>query len=674
MTGLGVEAGDLAKRRDTDAPSLRRQLEGDLDWILLKAMDKDPARRYASASELAADIERHLSDEPVLARPPAALYRLGKAVRKHRLAAASAAAVVVALSAGLVVSVSMYLRASDARLEAEAQRAVANEQSYRANIGAAELLLRDNQSTEAQKTLAAAPESLRGWEWNFLWRRTIENFGIVAADQGAVNFAEFADDGTGVIWVTEQGKLQQSPLPSDGPASPSRRPDTLAGEGAAVVAVNHDGSAYVSTRWSLPLAGATIHAIRPPGPYVLVAERGQDAVEDRTLQVVDTESSSVRARMLLPSIGRSAPLALHKNRATLASPRGIVLLDGSTILATSGYEGSVVSATFSADGRRVATWTWDNVVRVWDALTGRPIAAFTGHTDGISQAAFSPDSSRLASASHDGTVRVWALASATGNLALTGHAGGATAVAWSRDGTQLVSGGADNALRVWTRTGALAAVLFGHTAAITAVTFSLDDKSVLSGSFDRTIRCWDTTTRRPVATLAGHLGEVRTIAVSPDGRRVVSGSSDGTVRVWRMPAFHPLNSGDGSVSASADSGRVASIGRDGIARVWEVGRPEALLADTMSGGAAPAISADGRMFAATFDHTLHVWDIDRRKLVVLRGLAAGIQAVAVSANGTRVASSGGNERIRIWDLASSDPPTAIDGVRDVHLLALQPRR
>ena len=66
---LGAEAADIARRRHTDTTTLRRQLRGDLDWITLKALDKDPARRYASASELAADIGRHLNDEPVLRGP-----------------------------------------------------------------------------------------------------------------------------------------------------------------------------------------------------------------------------------------------------------------------------------------------------------------------------------------------------------------------------------------------------------------------------------------------------------------------------------------------------------------------------------------------------------------------------------------------------------------------------
>ncbi len=93
----GAEA--IAARRGLDKPSLARRLRGDLEWILAKAMEKDPRRRYSSASELSADIRRHLDDEPVSAGPPSAAYRLRKLARKYRLALVSVAAVSLLLVA-----------------------------------------------------------------------------------------------------------------------------------------------------------------------------------------------------------------------------------------------------------------------------------------------------------------------------------------------------------------------------------------------------------------------------------------------------------------------------------------------------------------------------------------------------------------------------------------------
>ncbi len=98
---------------------LASKLSGDLDWIVLKALEKDRARRYDSASALADDVERFLRDEPVLARPPSTAYQLSKFVRRNRWQVAAAAALVVALVAGIAASTHFALRAAERRVEAE---------------------------------------------------------------------------------------------------------------------------------------------------------------------------------------------------------------------------------------------------------------------------------------------------------------------------------------------------------------------------------------------------------------------------------------------------------------------------------------------------------------------------------------------------------------------------
>ncbi len=92
LTTLGAEAAGIASHRQTDPASLRRLVDGDLNSITLKALEKNRGRRYASAAELAADIRRYLEHRPVLASPPGALYRARKFLRRHRLAALGAAA------------------------------------------------------------------------------------------------------------------------------------------------------------------------------------------------------------------------------------------------------------------------------------------------------------------------------------------------------------------------------------------------------------------------------------------------------------------------------------------------------------------------------------------------------------------------------------------------------
>ncbi|HUJ43801.1 MAG TPA: protein kinase [Opitutaceae bacterium] len=117
----------IAKLRGTDPARLSLLLRGDLDWIVMKAMEKNRARRYETPAALAADVTRHLHDEPVAARPPSPSYRLAKFVRRHRLGCAAAAAVALALVAGTVVSTWQAVRARRAERAARAERARAED-------------------------------------------------------------------------------------------------------------------------------------------------------------------------------------------------------------------------------------------------------------------------------------------------------------------------------------------------------------------------------------------------------------------------------------------------------------------------------------------------------------------------------------------------------------------
>ncbi|MFQ5654345.1 MAG: serine/threonine protein kinase, partial [Planctomycetota bacterium] len=125
LSSLGDSARRNAERQRADPRALIRRLRGDLDWITLKALEKDRTRRYDSVSELAADLERHLRDEPVTAGPPSAVYRLSKLVRRHRGAFATLLAVLGALAAGMVASMLLYLDADEARGASDEARLVA---------------------------------------------------------------------------------------------------------------------------------------------------------------------------------------------------------------------------------------------------------------------------------------------------------------------------------------------------------------------------------------------------------------------------------------------------------------------------------------------------------------------------------------------------------------------
>jgi eukaryotic-like serine/threonine-protein kinase len=122
------------RRMSSDYVAQVRRLRGDLDWIALKALEQDRTRRYASVSELAADIRRHLGGEPVLASPPGTGYRVGKFVRRHRTAVAAAAAVALALVGGIVGTSWMAIEAREQRRLAESAQLQAERERDRAEL------------------------------------------------------------------------------------------------------------------------------------------------------------------------------------------------------------------------------------------------------------------------------------------------------------------------------------------------------------------------------------------------------------------------------------------------------------------------------------------------------------------------------------------------------------
>jgi hypothetical protein len=119
-TMLDTDATEVAKRRQSDAPRLIHLLRGDLDWIVMKCLEKDRTRRYETANGVAMDVLRYLNNETVLARPPSTFYRFQKLVRRNQLAFAAAGAIAAALLAGAVVSTTLFIKERRARWRADA--------------------------------------------------------------------------------------------------------------------------------------------------------------------------------------------------------------------------------------------------------------------------------------------------------------------------------------------------------------------------------------------------------------------------------------------------------------------------------------------------------------------------------------------------------------------------
>jgi tetratricopeptide (TPR) repeat protein len=188
------ELTKTATKRHLEPPRLLSQLRGDLDWIVLKCLEKDRTRRYATANALSMDIERYLQQEPIVARPPSQLYRLHKLVRRHRMVCLFAATAVAALLLGTFVSTLMFLRERDARGSEARLRKEAEMREKASHVAAlvtkrrfeeADKLVADVPLREASIEVAAELRALGDWHaTNNRWRQAAERFGsLIRVDQ-----------------------------------------------------------------------------------------------------------------------------------------------------------------------------------------------------------------------------------------------------------------------------------------------------------------------------------------------------------------------------------------------------------------------------------------------------------------------------------------------------------
>jgi WD40 repeat protein/serine/threonine protein kinase len=291
-----------------------------------------------------------------------------------------------------------------------------------------------------------------------------------------------------------------------------------------------------------------------------------------------------------------------------------------------GHTNSVTSVCFSPDGRHLASGSWDQTVKLWDAAKGEVLLTLQEHAAPVWSVCFSPDGKRLASASADGTVKVWN--PATGKVVLT---------------------------------------LQGHAATVWGVCFSPDGKRLASASRDRTVKVWDAEKGREVLTLQGHIGEVTSVCFSPDGTRLASATPNGMVKVWDAVKGQELQTLKGSTSVrfSPDGKRLASVGADKTVKVWDAATGQELFSLKGHTGWVFSVcfSPDGRRLASgDSDQKIKVWDAATgQEVLTLQGHTDKVWSVCFSPDSKRLASAGFDRTVKVWDTATGQPARTFRG-------------
>jgi WD40 repeat protein/serine/threonine protein kinase len=613
-----------AQQRGTDPKHLVSILRGDLDWITLRALERERSRRYGTPSELAADLKRYLSFEPVTARPASRSYKLRKFVRRHRLATfvggMMSVLAVIASGAGFIAIRNGH--------EAESQRREAETQARQALQAQSRLLI----DVAARHLKNADVRRAQGVILDVL---TNPAYPPVHSAAAISVFQEIRAADAELIVLSGH---------SDRVFSAAYSPD-----GASIVTASADKSARIwDSRTGAQRAVLSGHTDRvytaaysPDGTRVVTGSR------DKSARIWDARTGAQLAALL-------------------------------------GHGDRVSSVAYSPDGTRIVTASWDKTARVWDARTGAQLHVFTGHGDVLYTAAYSPDGSRIVTASQDKTARVWDARTGAQLTVLSGHDDYVASALYSPDGDRIVTASADKTARIWNaRTGVQLAVLPGHGEVVYSAAYSPDGAHIVTASWDKTARVWDARTGAPLLVLFGHEGTVASAAYSPDGTRIVTASQDKTARVWDALLGAPLvtlvGHGDRVSSGvySPDGRRVVTASYDKTARIWDArsGAPLAVLSGHSGAVASAEYSPDGtQVVTASQDKTARVWDANSGvQLAVLSGHADRVYSAAYSPDGTCIVTASRDKTARIWDVRTAAPIAVLTGHGDrVYRAAFSP--
>ncbi len=556
---------DVARHRGSDPVNLTKAVQGDLDWIVMTAMEKERQRRYETPSALAKDVRRFLRHEAVEARPPSLVYRLGKCVRRYRVACLVGGIALISIVSGLLLAIMGLTQArsswreSERNLErsrenerlARAEQARADENAaevqrlvYPSLLAAAQDAIRDGRRGRAEELLAMCPDESRNWEWRWVRKALVEPTQIYRGHEPTqcVNDVGYDAEGKHLISAGEDGVVSRWQIQT------GERLTSFEG---------HEGPVFLA---------------RPIPNSRFIASAGADLM----LRVSDAANEIGHGRGSDQPI-QAVAMTRGGDRILTASQNGAVVLWSHGLqekLAT--MQGSLFDVEDLAIGRNhVGAVTRSGRLILWQS-EGARICDIQTDGLGFDSLTFSPDGETIATGDQDGRVTLWSF---QGEQKLTwkGHRRSVAALAFSPDGNLLLSGGWEGGVALrQTHTGEELAFLLTKDAHVHAAAFAPDGRSIAVAGQSGFLAHWNLSSLAPSERLIGHRGLVFEVVTTPDGRYWASVGADGTLRLWDAQTnveIRRLRGGPGgmySVDVSPDGKHLVTRGGDGKLRLWEL--------------------------------------------------------------------------------------------------------